>query len=175
MAVWRLPTWRLRGQVVGLVAGIACLAMAAAWASVGGSIVRRFDAAYSEVMRAVRYGDYASDNGARILMAKWAAEAFVTHPVTGIGAGGFRAWAHEHVESTGQEWERRFDEHRRWMIRSFAMTFAAVTLRLYLPIAPILGYDFVDGYRLTAWSSWIPNLIVAELWLRRQMARQAAA
>jgi len=62
--------------------------------------------------------------------------------------------------------------HRRWMIRSFAMTFGAVTLRLYLPIAPMLGYDFMDGYRLTAWLAWIPNLIVVELWMRRQDARR---
>ena len=78
------------------------------------------------------------------------------------------------IFATLQAWrfarERRFDEHRRWMIRSFAMTFAAVTLRLYLPIAPMLGYDFMDGYRLTAWVSWIPNLILVELWMRRRAA-----
>lgn len=81
--------------------------------------------------------------------------------------------------ATGQAWRlaraRRFDEHREWMIRSFAMTFAAMTLRLYLPVAPILGYDFMDGYRLTAWISWIPNLMVAELYLRRGRRRLALA
>lgn len=80
--------------------------------------------------------------------------------------------------ATTQAWrfarERRFDEHRRWMMRSFAMTFAAVTLRLYLPIAPMLGYDFMVGYRLTAWASWIPNLILVELYLRRRMTRRAS-
>lgn len=80
--------------------------------------------------------------------------------------------------ATTQAWwlarERRFDEHREWMIRSFAMTFAAVTLRLYLPIAPMLGYDFMEGYRLTAWVSWIPNLIVAELYLARGRRRRLA-
>lgn len=84
------------------------------------------------------------------------------------------------IYATTQGWrlarEGRFDEHRVWMIRSFAMTFAAVTLRLYLPIAPMLGYDFMDGYRLTAWVSWIPNLIVAEIYLRwRRFAIAAAA
>jgi uncharacterized membrane protein len=59
----------------------------------------------------------------------------------------------------------RFVEHRRWMIRSFALTFAAVTLRLYLPVAPILGYPFLDGYRAISWLCWVPNLIVAELYL----------
>jgi uncharacterized membrane protein len=49
----------------------------------------------------------------------------------------------------------RYAEHRRWMIRSFAMTFAAVTLRLYLPIPPIfLHMSFLDGYRAISWISW---------------------
>lgn len=76
--------------------------------------------------------------------------------------------------ATIQAWRfaraRQFDQHRAWMIRSFAMTFAAVTLRLYLPIAPMLGYDFMVGYRLAAWVSWVPNLILVELWMRRQAA-----
>ena len=37
--------------------------------------------------------------------------------------------------------------HQRWMIRSFALTFAAVTLRLYLPISMIAGFDFAVAYR----------------------------
>ena len=32
--------------------------------------------------------------------------------------------------------------HRRWMTRSFALTYAAVMLRIYLPIAMIVGLDF---------------------------------
>lgn len=100
----------------------------------------------------------------------------------GVFAGvGFGLLALLWIYATTQAWrfarEGRFEEHRRWMIRSFAMTFAAVTLRLYLPIAPMLGYDFMVGYRLTAWVSWMPNLILAEIWMRRQMGRrlQAAA
>ena len=64
----------------------------------------------------------------------------------------------------------RYAEHRRWMIRSFALTFAAVTLRLQLPIAPIMGYPFMDGYRAASWLAWVPNLLVAELYLRRGKA-----
>ena len=59
----------------------------------------------------------------------------------------------------------RFAEHRRWMIRSFAMTFAAVTLRLYLPIPPMfLHMSFIEGYRLISWFSWTSNLLVAEIY-----------
>ena len=61
---------------------------------------------------------------------------------------------------------RRFQEHRAWMIRSAALTFAAVTLRLYLPILQLAGLNFLLAYRLTAFISWIPNLILAELYLR---------
>jgi hypothetical protein len=61
----------------------------------------------------------------------------------------------------------RFRIHREWMVRSFALTFAAVTLRLYLPIPLVLGFTFMEGYRAIAFLCWIPNLIVAELWLSR--------
>jgi uncharacterized membrane protein len=42
----------------------------------------------------------------------------------------------------------RCDAHRKWMIRSYALTFAAVTLRLYLPFPPLMGIDFVEVYRV---------------------------
>jgi hypothetical protein len=56
------------------------------------------------------------------------------------------------------------------MLRSYALTFAAVTLRLYLPlavIASIHGYDFMVAYRFIAWFAWVPNAIFAELFIRR--------
>lgn len=51
--------------------------------------------------------------------------------------------------------------HRRWMIRSFALTFAAVTLRLYLGISGALGLDFDTSYVVIAWLCWVPNLVLA--------------
>jgi uncharacterized membrane protein len=59
---------------------------------------------------------------------------------------------------------RRFETHRRWMIRSFALTFAAVTLRLYMPFAFLspIGYD--NTYRAISFLCWVPNLLAAE-WL----------
>jgi uncharacterized membrane protein len=61
---------------------------------------------------------------------------------------------------------RRIVEHRRWMIRSFALTFAAVTLRLYLPIPPMfLHMSFIEGYRAISWISWTSNLLIVELFL----------
>jgi uncharacterized membrane protein len=57
-------------------------------------------------------------------------------------------------------------EHRRWMIRSFALTFAAVTLRIYLPVSQIAGIAFPVAYSAIAWLCWMPNLLVAEAYLR---------
>lgn len=60
---------------------------------------------------------------------------------------------------------RAFDieSHRRWMIRNYALTFAAVTLRLWLPFLMATGNDFTSAYATVAWLAWVPNLIVAEL------------
>lgn len=59
------------------------------------------------------------------------------------------------------------DVHRQWMIRNFALTFAAVTLRLEMPfLATIFGGE--TGYQLVAWLCWLPNLLVAEVIIRRQ-------
>jgi len=64
--------------------------------------------------------------------------------------------------------QRRIEAHRRWMIRSYALTFAAVTLRIYLPLlADALGLGFSTAYAIVAWLCWVPNLIVAEWMVRR--------
>ena len=63
--------------------------------------------------------------------------------------------------------DRRFDDHRRWMIRSWALTLAAVTLRLYLPAVMILDWPFLPWYRAIAFLAWVPNLAIAELYLLR--------
>lgn len=62
---------------------------------------------------------------------------------------------------------RDIEGHRRWMLRTYALTFAAVTLRIELPILIAIGLDFEYAYRAVAWLAWVPNLIVVELWLRR--------
>jgi uncharacterized membrane protein len=52
--------------------------------------------------------------------------------------------------------------HRRWMTRSFALTLAAVTLRIYVPVSLLLGVPFELGYPAIAWLCWVPNLAIAE-------------
>lgn len=66
----------------------------------------------------------------------------------------------------------RFAEHRRWMIRSWAMTFAAVTLRLYVPLSGVMGFAFLDAYRVISWLCWTGNLLVAEIYLAATLRPQ---
>lgn len=69
--------------------------------------------------------------------------------------------------------KRRIAEHQVWMVRSAALTFAAVTLRLYLPLLTA-AFGFDTGYPPVAWLCWVPNLIVAEWWLARRRTRRSA-
>lgn len=54
------------------------------------------------------------------------------------------------------------DAHRKWMVRNFSLTFAAVTLRLYLPAAIVAGAEFTLAYAVVAWLCWVPNLAFVE-------------
>ena len=70
---------------------------------------------------------------------------------------------------------RRIVEHRAWMIRSFSVLFAAVTLRIWLPVLTVLyDGDFTPAYQWVAWISWVPNLLWAEWFVRRLQRRTGA-
>jgi hypothetical protein len=75
---------------------------------------------------------------------------------------GFKAY--QHIRN------KRIEEHREWMMRNYAMTFAAVTLRLWQGVFQVSGVDFITGYMIVAWLSWIPNLLVIEgvIWRLRK-------
>lgn len=58
-------------------------------------------------------------------------------------------------------------EHRRWMLRNHALTLAAVSLRLYIPLALANGIPFEAAYPVIAWICWVPHLFIAQWWLSR--------
>lgn len=54
--------------------------------------------------------------------------------------------------------------HRKYMIRSFALTLSAITLRAWKYIIVFIFEPRpMDVYQLVAWLGWIPNLIIAEI------------
>ncbi len=61
---------------------------------------------------------------------------------------------------------RQYAAHRRWMIRSYALTCAAITLRILLPAGTAAGLGFMASYAIAAWGCWTINLLIAELIVR---------
>lgn len=100
---------------------------------------------------------------------------YIAHYATGgpVSQWGFGLLAVAWLTTTAMAFSRikamDIDAHQQWMIRSYALAFAAVTLRIYMPfLQAVAGMDFLDAYRLVAWMCWVPNLLVAELMVRRQ-------
>ena len=94
-----------------------------------------------------------------------------------VAATGFMILALLWLGTTGRAvWlamRGRIREHRRWMIRSWALTLAAVTLRIYLPFFFAVGQmEYAEASNYVAWACWVPNLIVAELYLRRSRRQE---
>ena len=63
------------------------------------------------------------------------------------------------------------DLHKVWMIRSYALCLAAVTLRIWLPLFIISGVSFNEAYLAVGWFCWVPNIIVAEWVISKQLVK----
>ena len=60
--------------------------------------------------------------------------------------------------------KRNFRLHRNFMIRSYALTLSAITLRAYALVLPhFVHMSGKDEYSLIAWASWTINLLIAEM------------
>jgi uncharacterized membrane protein len=58
--------------------------------------------------------------------------------------------------------------HQGMMIYSYAACFAAVTLRIWLPLLTLVLGEFLTAYRIVAWLCWVPNILFAYIWVRRK-------
>jgi uncharacterized membrane protein YozB (DUF420 family) len=81
--------------------------------------------------------------------------------------------------------QRRFVDHRRWMIRSFALTASIMSNRIWAVVAVVVyspqldttfgGSEVALGQAVSgtaAWLGWVVPLLVAEWWLERGDARK---
>lgn len=68
--------------------------------------------------------------------------------------------------------KRQWEAHRAWIIRSYALTLSALTLRAWKYLI-VLAFEPrpMDVYRIVAWLGFVPNLLLAE-WLIRRTVRQ---
>lgn len=102
---------------------------------------------------------------AALSLAPFSAEGPVTHLGFGVLGG---LWLVVTAVAVREIRAGRKAGHRRWMVRSYALTAAAVTLRIDLPLLMIATQgDWHTSYQVVSWLCWVPNLLVAELWLRR--------
>lgn len=59
--------------------------------------------------------------------------------------------------------------HINFMIRSYALTLSALTLRCYVMLLPlVIQLHAKEMYTLVAWLSWVPNLLFAEWLIKKQ-------
>jgi uncharacterized membrane protein len=64
--------------------------------------------------------------------------------------------------------QKNFKAHRQYMIRSYALTLSAITLRAWkYAITNTMTLPPMDVYRVVAWVGWVGNLIVAEFLIRK--------
>jgi uncharacterized membrane protein len=59
---------------------------------------------------------------------------------------------------------RHYDQHRRWMLRSYVLICSAVALRLFSGAAELVGVPSSEGaYIVAAWASWLVPLAAYEI------------
>jgi hypothetical protein len=69
--------------------------------------------------------------------------------------------------------KKDFGSHEAFMIRSYALTLSAITLRIWKVVfAEFSQLGPIDRYRVIAWLGWVLNLLVAELIIRWVIKRK---
>lgn len=106
--------------------------------------------------------------GALALMPAYLGNAWSAAGFALLGIG----WIGTTVIGIGHAMAGNYEAHRRWMLRSVALSFSAVTLRLIMAPLMASGWSVVETYNLTAWAAWVPNLLLVELLIRRTRDRQ---
>lgn len=88
----------------------------------------------------------------------WVLSSFIFQTICWFG---FTALAIKYIRL------KQINEHRNWMWRSYAITFAAVSLRLYTFLFTS-SYDLSapEAYGIIAWASWTINLLIVEIYLK---------
>ncbi len=70
--------------------------------------------------------------------------------------------------------QKNFKAHRNYMIRSYALTLSAITLRAWkYAITNTVTLPPMDVYRVVAWVGWVGNLIFAEWLIYRHKQKQS--
>ncbi|MFE9202483.1 DUF2306 domain-containing protein [Micromonospora sp. NPDC007230] len=145
---------------------------------------RRYPAAHRWMGRAYFFGGVFPAGIAILGVAPFSSTGFVSQVGNTMLAV---LWLATSVAGYRMARQRRFVEHRRWMIRSFALTTSIVVNRAWVVLFIVLLLPHVDttyggdqeamiraAAGASVWMSWVVNLLVAEWWLERGDARRRA-
>lgn len=66
--------------------------------------------------------------------------------------------------------QRKIIQHQRWTMINYSLTFAAVTLRIWLGVFVLIfgTSDYETYYAYIAWICWVPNVLFMIFFLRRK-------
>jgi len=69
---------------------------------------------------------------------------------------------------------KKFNEHKKWMIRSYALTLSAISLRVsQMLLSYYFNMDPRIQYILISWTSWVGNLLIAECIILYQINKKS--
>ncbi len=69
--------------------------------------------------------------------------------------------------------QKQFAAHKKWMMRSYALTLSAITLRVsQMFIGSFFYLDPTTQYVLVSWGSWIVNLLIVEYLIHRKSIKK---
>jgi uncharacterized membrane protein len=121
-----------------------------------------------------------------VSVAVGAVAAFVMSMFNSVGLLGFFGFGSLAVLWGWTAWrayrairQRDVRSHQAWMIRNFALTYAAVTLRSWFGVLILVQVPFVHGaaaashittsaYAPLPFLCWLPNIVIAEFMVRRR-------
>lgn len=69
---------------------------------------------------------------------------------------------------------RRFAQHRVWMLRCYILLCSAVVLRLTAGLATVTHVEGIWTYQMAAWTSWLVPLAILEMWRKRGRRKPTA-
>ncbi|MFD9962175.1 DUF2306 domain-containing protein [Amycolatopsis sp. NPDC058986] len=155
--------------------GFASIAMVTCALQIWPWLRQRHPVAHRRIGRVYVFGGVLPAGVAAVIIAS----AMPVGPVAAVSNTIFALlWLFFTVKGYRAARARRFGDHRRWMIRSFALTMSIITNRLWAPIwgmvlAPQLettfgGSEAALGFTIagiTTWIGWTLPLLIAEFWL----------
>lgn len=94
-----------------------------------------------------------------------------------VATWGFSLLAELWIGTTLAGWRfariRDFASHERWMMRSYALTAAGISLRLQIAGFGVAGFSYTQVSDFLSFSCWVPTLLLVELWFASLRLRRS--